>query len=112
MQLQVLSRFPLLVLALLAWTQSATAAPEESSLKAQTVEGKRLYREHCEICHGMNMNSTTASTFDLRTLRPEEKERFVASVSNGKNNMPPWRSVLSKADIEALFAFVTSSRRE
>lgn len=76
----------------------------------KVAEGRSLYREHCEICHGVNMNSTSSGAFDLRAFPPDQKQRFVASVNNGKNGMPPWRSILKPADIEALFAFVTSVR--
>ena len=60
------------------------------------------------MCHGEHMADPGGGYFDLRTFPPDQKARFVNSVTNGKNNMPPWRSVLSAEDIDSLFAYVVA----
>ena len=44
--------------------------------------------------------------FDLPTFPKDGKERFVRSVSKGKNSMPPWDGLLKPEEIEALWAYV------
>ena len=48
------------------------------------------------------------SFFDLRTFPPKQRTRFLTSVSNGKNSMPPWRGMLSPEDIGNLWAYVVA----
>jgi mono/diheme cytochrome c family protein len=39
-------------------------------------------------------------------ISSDQHERFVSSVTRGKNQMPPWGNLLSAADVEALWAYV------
>ena len=58
-------------------------------------------------CHGERLRNPGGGTsFDLRRLKPEDYARFVNSVLNGKNSMPPWRGVLDPAQIDAIWAFI------
>ncbi len=44
---------------------------------------------------------------DLREFPRDNKQRFVDTVTRGKNNrMPPWGDVLSSAEIDELWAYV------
>jgi mono/diheme cytochrome c family protein len=49
--------------------------------------------------------------FDLRTFPRDEKNRFLTSVSKGKNQMPPWGGLLSPAEIEALWAYTVAGEK-
>ena len=46
------------------------------------------------------------SAFDLRGFPPDQHERFVSSVTRGKNQMPPWGDLLNAEEIESLWAYV------
>lgn len=52
------------------------------------------------------------SAFDLRKFPPDEHDRFVRSVTHGKNQMPPWGDLLKSDDIEALWAYVTMGEKK
>jgi mono/diheme cytochrome c family protein len=39
-------------------------------------------------------------------LRADERSRFINSVLDGKNQMPPWRGVLEMEQIDALWAYI------
>ena len=52
------------------------------------------------------------AAFDLRTFPPDEHERFVSSVTHGKNQMPPWGDLLNTEDIESLWAYVMAGERK
>jgi cytochrome c55X len=87
--------------------QSAAASPATKVNAAQVDEGRRIYAQHCSHCHGFNMVSAGNVTFDLREFPRTEKDRFLESVVNGKDNrMPPWGDVLSLDEIEAIWAYV------
>jgi mono/diheme cytochrome c family protein len=49
--------------------------------------------------------------FDLRKFPRDERERFVNSVTKGKNAMPPWGDVLKPEEIEALWLYVIAGER-
>jgi mono/diheme cytochrome c family protein len=49
--------------------------------------------------------------FDLREFPHDAHERFVSSVTHGKNQMPPWGDLLKPGQIEALWAYVVAGER-
>ncbi len=74
--------------------------------------GKAIFAEKCSHCHGPNMVNAGTITPDLRRF-PDDSQRFVSTVKQGKNNrMPPWGDVLSDDDIADLWAYVSSRRNQ
>ena len=72
--------------------------------------GERVYANRCATCHGEELqNNSNGLTFDLRRLKANEHERFVNSVLNGKNRMPPWKGVLSDTQVEQLWAYIRAN---
>jgi mono/diheme cytochrome c family protein len=82
------------------------AAQEQSFPQQQIATGAEIFARNCSPCHGPRMKDPE-SAFDLRKFPPGEHDRFVRSVTNGKNQMPPWGDLLNSNDIEALWAYVT-----
>ena len=74
--------------------------------------GRDVYGDFCVSCHGRDMINPGGVTFDLRKFPPGEHDRFVRSVTNGKNQMPPWGDLLKGDDIEALWAYVTTGEKK
>jgi mono/diheme cytochrome c family protein len=87
-----------------------TAHAEEVATAASSTlaeEGRRIYAGQCSRCHGYHMINEGLVGFDLRKFPKDDRERFVNSVSRGKQpRMPPWGDVLSANDIEALWAYI------
>jgi mono/diheme cytochrome c family protein len=77
------------------------AAPDQAKIDA----GETVYNTRCAVCHGDDLVNT-GQTFDLRRLKADERPRFDNSVRNGKNQMPPWRGVLSDDDIDLLWHYI------
>jgi mono/diheme cytochrome c family protein len=77
------------------------AAPDQAKIDA----GETVYNTRCAVCHGDDLVNT-GQTFDLRRLKADERPRFDNSVRNGKNQMPPWRGVLSDDDIDQLWHYI------
>ena len=73
-------------------------------------EGEQIYDDYCATCHGEQLqNNSGGLTFDLRRLKPDEYPRFVDSVMNGKNKMPPWKGVLTETQINDLWAYIRAT---
>ena len=90
---------------------AATSSPALATVDAAAAkEGSSLYENYCATCHGEQLHNTSGGvTFDLQRLRPDEHERFVHSVLNGKNQMPPWRGVLDDNQIDDIWAYIRAS---
>jgi mono/diheme cytochrome c family protein len=69
--------------------------------------GRALYARNCSPCHGPRMQDPEGA-FDLRKFPREDRARFVAVVTRGKNQMPPWGGLLTPAEIDALWAYVVA----
>ena len=77
---------------------------------AKVGEGEEVYENYCVNCHGEGLRNTSGGvTFDLRKLRPDEHDRFIASVTNGKKDMPPWKGVLDRDKMEAVWAYIRAT---
>jgi mono/diheme cytochrome c family protein len=83
----------------------AVAAAAEDFPPERIRAGAALFSRNCSPCHGTRMQNPE-SAFDLREFPPGQHERFVSSVTRGKNQMPPWGDLLKPDDIEALWAYV------
>jgi mono/diheme cytochrome c family protein len=96
------------------WCATAAAqnpAQDQSFPPQQIATGAEIFARNCSPCHGPRMQDPE-SAFDLRKFPPGEHDRFVRSVTNGKNQMPPWGDLLKSDDIEALWAYVTMGEKK
>jgi len=87
----------------------ACAAAEEASPE-QVLRGAEIFERNCSPCHGPRMQDPE-SAFDLRKFPPNQHDRFVNSVTRGKNQMPPWGDMLKPDEVEALWAYVLTGGR-
>ena len=95
-----------LMAAVVAVAMFAAAPP---ALAQNLVEdGAYTYFQNCAICHGLELQSSGA-TFDLRELRANEKPRFLNSVLNGKDEMPPWKDMLDMEEINSIWAYIRAN---
>ena len=83
-----------------AWAQEA----DEAKVKA----GERVYNTYCQVCHGDALVST-GQVFDLRRLTAGDRARFENSVLNGKNQMPPWKGVVSDTEIDEVWHYIRAN---
>lgn len=86
--------------------------PETPSVSPEQIKkGAEMYAHHCSGCHGARM-ADPEGAFDLRKFPPDQHDRFVNSVTKGKNSMPPWGDLLKPDDIEALWAYVVAGEKK
>jgi mono/diheme cytochrome c family protein len=97
------------VVCLGAFATSAMAqdTPPPGANPEQVQSGASIFARNCSPCHGPRM-ADPEGAFDLRKFPHDQHDRFVNSVSHGKNSMPPWGGMLKPEDIEALWAYVVS----
>jgi mono/diheme cytochrome c family protein len=89
---------------------SVAAMGQESFSPDQLRAGAEIFERNCSPCHGPRMRDPE-SAFDLRKFPHDQHDRFVSSVTRGKNQMPPWGDMLKADEIEALWAYVTMGER-
>jgi mono/diheme cytochrome c family protein len=88
---------------------AAAAAQDRPRFTPEQIKrGADIYERNCSPCHGSRMQDPQGA-FDLRKFPRSEHERFILSVSRGKNQMPPWGGMLKSEEIEALWAYVVSA---
>jgi len=86
-------------------------APETPAVTPEQIKkGAALYAQHCAPCHGVRMKDPEGA-FDLSKFPPDEHERFMRSVTKGKNSMPPWGGLLQQEEIAALWAYVVAGEK-
>jgi mono/diheme cytochrome c family protein len=86
------------------------AVAEESFKPEQIAAGAELYAVNCAPCHGARMLDPGAA-FDLRKFPRDQKQRFVDSVTRGKNQMPPWGDFFKPEQLDQLWAYVMAGDR-
>ncbi len=87
---------------------TTTGAQDAASDAAKVKAGENIYRLNCSPCHGDDLVNT-GQTFDLRRLTEKDRARFDNSVRNGKNQMPPWRGVLSDEEIDDVWHYIRAN---
>jgi mono/diheme cytochrome c family protein len=95
----------------IAWCSIVLASPAATAAgNARAEAGGAVYALRCSSCHGEGLNNTSGGwSFDLRKLRPDEHNRFVDSVTTGKDNMPSWYGILSDEEIESIWAYIRAT---
>jgi len=100
------------VLAISALVLAPAAAQEAQNFTPEQLRiGAEIFARNCSPCHGPRMRDPE-SAFDLRKFPHDQHDRFVTSVTRGKNQMPPWGDMLKPHELEALWAYVMSGDKE
>ena len=82
--------------------------PQQQNFTPQQLKtGAEIYARNCSPCHGARMLDPQGAS-DLMKFPRDQRERFVNSVTRGKNQMPPWGDLLKPEEVEALWAYVVA----
>ena len=83
------------------------ATPDKAKLEA----GETVYNTFCAVCHGDRLVSTGQFP-NLRRLTANDRTKFDTTVRNGRNQMPPWKDMLSDAEIDELWVYIRANANE
>ncbi len=89
-------------------------APKAGAGNADDSVGATAFKSNCVVCHGADGTGTPTGKAlkapDLHSdaVQKMTKQQIEDQVSNGKNNMPPFKNTLSKDQISALADYVHS----
>ena len=97
-------RYRIVVWALLGVFANGRVLAQEVVTPEQVKTGAEVYARNCATCHGNRMKNPEWA-IDLATIPKDDRQRFIQSVTNGRNNMPPWGDVLKADEIAALYAY-------
>jgi len=78
---------------------------------AKIEAGENVYNTYWAVCHGDNLVSTGQFP-NLRRLTPNDREKFDTTVHNGRNQMPPWKDVLSDERVDQLWHYIRANAYE
>ncbi len=81
----------------------ATSSVSEPAPKKEVpkVDGEKIYKMNCVVCHGMDGNLGLNDSKDIRASELTLEER-IELVSKGKNLMTPFESLLKEDQIKAV----------
>jgi mono/diheme cytochrome c family protein len=94
-----------------AFSSHAQDADPKSFSSDQIQAGSKTYAVNCAPCHGPRM-ADPEGAFDLRKFPRDQHDRFIRSVTNGKNSMPPWGDLLTPENVEQLWAYVVAGEKQ
>ncbi len=100
-----LAAVAVLVLGILGFASRAMAADDAAA----------TFKSQCVVCHGADGTGTpTGKSLKVADLTSEAVQKtpnaqLAAVVSDGKNNMPPFKNSLSKEQIDGLVAYVKAT---
>lgn len=109
------------VLSACAVVAASGASATSDSLKgrSQAARGREVYTSNCARCHGVDGMSHTSmgqmteapDLTDAAWQSRRSAARMIASVTNGRGEMPAFRRKLSRQEIAAAVAYVRTLRR-
>ena len=94
-----------------ACTPATAQSPKLQNFAPEQLKtGAEIYARNCSPCHGARMLDPQGAS-DLRKFPRDQRERFINSVTRGKNQMPPWGDLLKPEELEALWTYVVAGER-
>jgi alcohol dehydrogenase (cytochrome c) len=87
----------------------ATVGPvlsDRPTRPADLAEGKRIFTTNCAVCHGDDGKGGHTGGAPLDRLR--DLDAAIATVTNGRNNMPPFRGAFTPEQIRDVSSYVVA----
>lgn len=89
-----------------ASTNTTPAAPPPAA-----ADGEKIYKTNCIACHGLYGDMGASGAFNLQESELTVEQR-VEVITNGRNAMAAWGSLLSEAEIQAVAEYTTTLGKE
>ncbi len=101
-------------MAVVAAVSTQTEAGDNASPKAaHPAKGKTLFIKYCAGCHGAQGNGDgykllgpDPANLTAPTTQNKSDSTLLATIHEGKPNMPSWKGLLSDRDIRSVLAYI------
>ena len=87
-----------------------TAAAQKAGQNAAAPDGMAVFRQNCVICHGADGRLGLNGAKDLRLSTRSVEER-IQIITQGKNLMTPFGTILSPEEIAAVAAYTLQLKK-
>jgi mono/diheme cytochrome c family protein len=87
-------------------TTASTAEPA-----APAPDGEKIYKQNCIACHGLYGDMGASGAFNLQTSELTLEER-VNVITNGRNTMAAWGSLLKEDQIKAVAEYTMTLKKD
>lgn len=96
-------------------TDSSSTESEKTTASAEpaapAVDGEKVYKQNCIACHGLYGDMGASGAFNLQTSELTVEER-INVITNGRNTMAAWGSLLSEDQIKAVAEYTMTLKKE
>jgi cytochrome c6 len=82
---------------------------ETSSVEKPAVDGAKIFKQNCELCHGPDGKLGANGSKDL-TVSDLDLNETILQISKGKGAMVAYENILSLAEIKAVAEYTMSLR--
>jgi cytochrome c6 len=83
---------------------------KDSSSSKPAVDGAKIFKQNCELCHGADGKLGANGSKDLTVSELDMNER-IARVTKGKGLMMPYENILSLAEIKAVVEYTMTLKK-
>jgi cytochrome c6 len=81
-----------------------------NSLEKKTNSARNIFENNCADCHGSDGKLGALGAKDL-SLSLLDKKQMAEIIANGKNNMTPFGTLLSPAEIDSVVAYIQTFKK-
>lgn len=74
------------------------------------LDGAKIYKTYCVICHGTKGNMGSNGAFNLQTSELSVEERVIV-IKNGRGVMTPWKGILKPEEIQAVAEYTMTLKK-
>ena len=99
-----------LVLAIWARTNAGSTHTAQAEARVEGPDGFKLYKTYCVTCHGLYGDMGASGAFNLQTSGLTLEER-VQVITNGRNAMNAFKSLLSPEEIQAVAEYTLTLKK-
>ena len=75
-----------------------------------SLSGEKIFKQYCVLCHGVDGKLGLNGSKDL-TISKLPMDSVFRQIRKGKGTMPPYMDVLSDAEIDSVYNYVISLRK-
>lgn len=81
--------------------KAATTGSQMAAADTKKIDGEKVYKKRCVVCHGINGDMGMSGAKDLTNSELPVEER-VNIITNGKNVMTAFGEILDEDEIQAV----------